>query len=73
MTQHLTPDRIAAALEESRIEVAFTATGVRGDTDITFDDRGEGRILVSLWRWDEDKSQPVEVESRTFRIVEVES
>ena len=39
----------------------------------TFDHRGEGRVLVTLWRWDDDKAHDVEVEARTFRLVEVES
>lgn len=72
MTQHLTPDLIAEALERDRIEADFPFTGVRGD-NITFDHRSGGRVIVTLWRWDEDKAHDVEVECRTFRIVEVES
>ena len=72
MTHHLTPDQIAWALEESRVEATFRATGVPGD-NITFDSRGEGRVLVTLWRRDEDTGYDVEVEDSIFRIVEVES
>lgn len=72
MTHHLTADLIAEALEEGRIEAPFAATGVRGD-NITFDHRSGGRVLVTLWRWDDDKAHDVEVECRTFRLVEVES
>ena len=58
MTHHLTADLIADELATN-------------SPNLSFDQRGEGRVLVTLWRWDEDKGYEVEVEARTFRLVEV--
>lgn len=71
MSQHLTADLIAQALD-AHPWLAFDVGGMPGD-NVTFDSRGEGRVLVTLWRRDEDTGYDVEVEARTFRIVEVES
>lgn len=69
MTQHLTPDLIAESLVEY--------DGIwASDDDATFvvdKHLGGGEVRVTLWRWDEDKAHDVEVDARTFRIVEVES
>ena len=60
MSQHLTADLIAEAL-------------VKYDTSLTFIHKGGGEMAVTLWGWDHDEADDVEVESRTFRLVEVES
>lgn len=66
MTQHLTPDLIADGLDY-RGEIALP-----GDLTLAFDKpTSAGEVRVTLWRFDGDDD--VEVECRTFRLVEVES
>ena len=67
MTQHLNPAVIAEAL------AGYDEIHVGDDSALTFDHKGSGEMAVTLWRWDHDKAHDVEVEARTFRIVEVES
>ena len=70
MTKHLTPDLIAEALV--KYDGVWTAES-RDDTSLTFDHKGGGEMAVTLWRWDFYKGHDVEIECRTFRIVEVGS
>ena len=68
MTHHLTADLIAEALDDLD-ELAICAS-----RSLTFDKPTKGgQVRVTLWRWDDDKAHDVEVECRTFRLVEVES
>ena len=66
----VTPDLIAETLAE--YDGIWTARS-SDDTSLTFDHKGSGEMAVTLWRWDDDKAHDVEVECRTFRIVEVGS
>lgn len=70
MSQHLTADLIAEALV--KYDEIWTAES-RDDTSLTFIHKGGGEMAVTLWGWDHDEADDVEVESRTFRLVEVES
>ena len=66
MSKHLTPDLIADGLDY-RCEIALP-----GDLTLAFDKpTSAGEVRVTLWRF--DGAADVEVESRTFRIVEVTS
>lgn len=70
MTKHLTPDLIAEAL--AKYEWIWASEG----DDIFVVDKalGDGKMRVTLYRPYEHKDQhDVEVDCRTFRIVEVES
>ena len=68
MTDRLTPDLIADGLDY-RGEIA-----IPDDHTLAFDKpTSAGEVRVTLWRFDADGADDVEVEARTFRIVEVES
>lgn len=69
MTQHLTADLIAEAL--AKYDEIWTSRST-DETSLTFDHKGGGEMRVTLWGWDHDQADDVEVDARTFRLVEVE-
>lgn len=69
MTQHLTPDLIAEALDVEQVDLTvYPAVGRR--CVISFDHKGGGLLGVALYDVYDNGD---ELECRTFRLVEVES
>ena len=70
MTQHLTPDLIAEALaEHDGIGVGLTDL-----QSIVFDKPSKGGVVrATYYTYDYGEDRELEVDCRTFRIVEVES
>lgn len=74
MTQHLTPDLIAEALDSGGTEVEAQPAEGWGCI-VTFVHKGDGVVQATLYDWDDDDpdDNPDGLETRTFRLVEVES
>mgnify|MGYP004494102949 CR=1 FL=1 len=70
MTKRLTPDLIAETLGEYD---GIYSEQLGDDYSLFVDHKGMGEASVTLWKYDEDEGHDVEVDARTFRIVEVES
>ena len=68
MTKHLTADLIAEALDSEGIGVEVQPAEGWG-CPVTFVHKGDGVIQATLYDDDID----IDIETRTFRIVEVES
>lgn len=69
MTQHLTPDLIAEALDVEHVEL--TVQPAEGwECVVAFDHKGGGVLSATLY---DVYGNGEEVEARTFSIVEVES
>ena len=68
MTHHLTADLIAEALDSGGTEVEVQPAEGWGCI-VTFVHKGDGVVQATLYDWDDD----IDLETRTFRIVEVES
>ena len=66
--RHLTADMIAEALEVEEVELRVQSAEGWG-CEVTFIDGGGGVVEATLW----DRRTDGEVESRTFRLVEVEA
>ena len=73
MTQHLTPDLTPDLIAEALAKYEWIWASEGDDTFIVDKALGDGKMRVTLYRPDEHKGRDVEVEARTFRIVEVES
>ena len=68
MTHHLTADLIAEALDSWGTEVEVRPAEGWGCI-VTFVHKGDGVVQATLYDWDDD----IDLETRTFRLVEVQS
>lgn len=65
----LSADVLADVLDRAS---ARTAIATRDNREVTIDHKGDGLIRATLWT-DDDEGREVQLDCRTFRLVEVES
>lgn len=68
-TLALSADVFAEVLDRASARTAITT---RDNREVTIDHKGDGLIRATLWT-DDDEGREVQLDCRTFRIVEVES
>lgn len=67
-TLALSADVLADVLDRAS---ARTAIATRDNREVTIDHKGDGVIRATLWT-DDDEGREVQLDCRTFRLVEVE-